>query len=180
MRASSGCRGGWATRPSGRTPLTCSAMLSGCRACAPCRSRRRCERRDSRICLVELTQRGQLALLQLLEVNAEPVENASRHPLSFTRQTEQDVLSANATVTQPPNFIDRERQCSPGTRHPFELLRHRGLAAPDVAFDGFPVFTVVHARAFCRKSADRHLDFQVAPSTRSQFSLPSFFREGSS
>src|SRR5437899_6694221 len=136
MKASSGCRVGWATRPSGRTPLTCSAMLSGCRACAPCPSRRP-GGRGSRICLVELTQRGQLALLKLLEVNSEPVENASRHSLSFTRQTEQDVLGANAAVTQPPNFIDCERQCSPGTRHPFELLRRRGLAAPDVAFDGF-------------------------------------------
>ena len=48
-------------------------------------------------------------------------------------------------MTQPPNFIDGERQCSPGTRHPFELLRHRGLAAPDVAFDGFADLVELHA-----------------------------------
>jgi hypothetical protein len=57
--------------------------------------------------LVELTQRGQPPLLELLQVDAESVENACGHALSFTSQAEEDVLSPDASVTQPANFVDR-------------------------------------------------------------------------
>ena len=82
-------------------------------------------------------------MTDLVEVDAERLEDAGGDALALADQTEEQVLRADVVVAQPSRLVDRKLDHALGARRQADLADHGSIPAPDDELDRRP-----HLRQF--------------------------------
>ena len=96
----------------------------------------------------------------LVEVDAERLQDARRDPLAFPDEAQEQVLRADVVVTEPAGLVDGQLDHALGARRQAHLADDRAIATTDDEFDGGPhlreldVHVLEHARGDALALAD--------------------------
>jgi hypothetical protein len=85
--------------------------------------------------LVELAERRQLALSQLVEIYSKSIQDASCDALPLASQADEQVFGTHSSVAKALHLIHSERERPSSPRHQLQVLRGWRRAMSNVTFD---------------------------------------------